>query len=62
MTDPKPIYQICFDCGKKHCHRERANAICSVWVGKCDICGKEAPVCPPYDHGGLKKNWDKETL
>jgi hypothetical protein len=61
MTIEDIIYPrwICLDCGNKY--GRRAGGVCTMHVGKCDVCGEEKSVTEPRDFGYLFDGWRNET-
>lgn len=62
-TDYYPTW-VCFPCGYKYGRwnaKQRAEHICTIHTGICDICGQERAVTEPRDFGHLKDNWKENT-
>lgn len=47
----------CVPCGKTH--GKKLKEVATFHFGKCDVCGKNAPVSEPRDFGHFP-NWFKE--
>ena len=47
-----PVF-ICFECGKEYGKGMPEGHVCTVHVGRCDICGRETSVTEPRDFGHL---------
>ena len=58
----KLINQVCLTCGNKN--RTKDKRVFGVWIGICDMCGKEASVADAAHDFGIYSNkqiesWDK---
>lgn len=50
---------ICIDCGEKH-GKGPGNDCCTMHMGVCGVCGKDAAVTEPRDFGHLKEGWNDD--
>jgi hypothetical protein len=52
--DEDRIEWICHTCGLRFGLRQHGPQISTFHMGRCDICGKYAPLTEPRDFGNLK--------